>query len=177
MENLQEERHKVAQELATKDGHAWETLSPELVSAYLHNADLVIREEAQSSVAMVDGKPVYTCDRCQDTAYFGGGRCLECNPMGLSVEEVHPPKELIVDIPEIIPDSTMAIGDDSALAKKEAEDKAELEAEEARKTRPLKPSEYRCSKCSKPGKTVIHMLQKSGKGIGTKHKEFTVVND
>lgn len=43
-----------------------------------------------------------------------------------------------------------------------------------RATRVLKPSEYRCRKCSKPGKTVIHMVKKNGKGIGTKHAEFKV---
>ncbi len=48
------------------------------------------------------------------------------------------------------------------------------EDEAKRKARPLKPNEYRCSKCSKPGKTVIHMVQKSGKGVGTKHLEFKV---
>ncbi len=38
--------------------------------------------------------------------------------------------------------------------------------------RELKPNEYQCSKCSKPGKPIIH--RKSGKGIGHKHQEFKV---
>ena len=46
--------------------------------------------------------------------------------------------------------------------------------EERRSTRELKPNEYRCSKCSKPGKTAIHILKKDGKGIGHKHLEFKV---
>ncbi len=41
-------------------------------------------------------------------------------------------------------------------------------------TRVLNSNEYRCGKCSKPGRTIIHMLQKSGKGIGHKHQEFKV---
>ncbi len=56
----------------------------------------------------------------------------------------------------------------------ESRAEAEAVAQEVRATRPLKPNEYRCSKCSKPGKTVIHMLKKDGKGIGTKHLEFKV---
>ena len=47
-----------------------------------------------------------------------------------------------------------------------------IEAEGKRATRALRPNEYRCTKCSKPGKTIIHVVQKSGKGVGTKHLKF-----
>ena len=36
------------------------------------------------------GKPIYTCPLCEDKAYIGDKRCLECNPVGLPVEQVHP---------------------------------------------------------------------------------------
>ncbi len=49
---------------------------------------------------------------------------------------------------------------------------AEAAKEIIRSTRELKPSEYRCSKCSKPGKTVIHMLKKGGDGKDIGHKHY-----
>ncbi len=70
---------------------------------------------------------------------------------------------------------------EKAAAKADADEKARLELElrqteegkeAVRQNRELKPSEYRCTKCSKPGKTIIHMVKKNGKGIGTKHLEF-----
>ncbi len=65
--------------------------------------------------------------------------------------------------------------DNIEAAKKVIETKEkEAAAEQLRATRVLKPNEYRCSKCSKPGKTVIHMVKKDGKGVGTKHLEFKV---
>ena len=50
----------------------------------------------------------------------------------------------------------------------------EVAKELIRAIRELKPNEYQCSKCSKEGKPIIHMLQKSGKGIGHKHLEFKI---
>ncbi len=65
--------------------------------------------------------------------------------------------------------------DNIEAAKKAIEAKGkEAAAEKVRATRPLKPNEYRCGKCSKPGKTVIHMVKRNGKGIGTKHLEFKI---
>ncbi len=67
-----------------------------------------------------------------------------------------------------VDDEIAAKAEAEALAKKEAGEKAEAD----KATRVLKANEYRCSKCSKPGKTIIHILQKSGTGIGHKHREF-----
>ena len=148
------ERKTVAQELAVKDGHNWEMLSPEMVSAYLHNADQAIEERSRPPVDEVNPKPAYTCDLCQDKAYIGDRCCLECNPMGLPAEEVYP----------------------QIVGKAEAR-QTEEGKEAIRQNRKLGPNEYRCLKCSKPGKTIIHMLQKGGKGVGHKHKDFKVAKD
>jgi len=88
------ERHNIAQELAAKDEQDFETLSEVMTNAYLHNADLVIEERTRPPVDEVTGKPLYSCDRCQDKAYVGEKPCLECNPMGLPAEQVYPQQEL-----------------------------------------------------------------------------------
>ena len=245
------DRFIVAKELAIKDGHDWENLSGEMRESYQHNADLVIAE--QLAIKDKDGDvvgSVFDCPRCKDQAYIGDTRCMECNPVGLSVEEVHPRlaslmisnikvgdvcavlapnrQALIATINNLVDSAQLRGGEGKVylhveLAGKqlgcegssadyvtevdvpyqsvpctcgnpqhwlikyeeEADEKSaaeasakkaeeELAVEQVRAARPLKPSEYRCSKCSKPGKTIIHMVKKDGKGIGTKHKEFKV---
>ena len=197
-----EDRTNVAQELAARDGRSWEGLSPGMVNAYLHNADVFIEQRNRPPVDEFTGKPVYTCDKCQDKAYFAGKRCPECNPMGLPAAQVHPQVESRPDDSEEGEKIGDFMGDGEAdiqkvahnlyelqqekvaaeaLAKKEVEEAEARQTEEGkeaiRQNRELTPSEYRCSKCSKPGKTVIHILQKSGKGIGQKHLEFAVKDD
>ncbi len=178
------DRLTVAEELATKDGHAWEQLSEVMLNAYLHNAELVIEERNRSTPDPISGKPIYACEQCHDHAYIRGMPCRECNPVGLPVEQVHPGKLTLDNIDEAIDtlkkegkDPRYTTEDDdlteeemkaAAQAKKEAEEAAEA----VRATRELRPNEYRCSKCSKPGKTVIHMVKKDGTGIGTKHLGF-----
>lgn len=200
------DRFIVARELAEKDGHKWETLGDIMVNAYLHNADLVIAERGRPVADLVTGKPLYTCERCQDKAYIHGKPCSECNPVGLPVEQVHPHvkheevgkvvsitegedrldvvaelttegAEKLVEIGMVVEangDEGFPINKDVPADFKIPPYTKEMSDEAKQQSRVLKPSEYQCSKCSKPGRTVIHILQKSGKGIGHKHQEFKI---
>ena len=139
------DRFIVAKELAEKDGAGWDKLSQVMRNAYLHNADLVIQERNPTPVESDTGKPIYTCDRCKDKAYLGDKPCLECNPRGLPVEEVHPKGELIL----VSPDEFIK---QHPLKKPEA------------KERQPKPGEYYCARCNTPHR-------KTSK-IGKKHLGF-----
>jgi len=142
-------RNDVALEQCKKDGREWEELNEVLANAYLHSADLVIQEvERAAEVNPETGESIYTCSKCKDKAYIDGKPCQECNPVGLPAEEVHPPKS-----------------ENQGNGESDTEEEAELH----RATRELLPTEYRCSKCSSPGKTVIH--RESSKD-GQKHLEF-----
>jgi len=49
----------------------------------------------------LEGEPTYTCPLCKDKAYTGEKRCLECNPVGLPVEKVHPKIEAVGRVVEV----------------------------------------------------------------------------
>ena len=167
------EREKVAKELAEKDGAGWEGLNEIMKNAYLHNADLVIQERNPTPVESDTGKPIYTCDRCKDKAYLGDKPCLECNPRGLPVEEVHPvllievkhqgmPIGEVVEVKERedgLDVVAKLIPEGSDLLKKIGMIAGEPEAPES----PLepKPSEYHCTRCN--------TLHRKTSNIGQKH--------
>ncbi len=207
-----ETRTTIAIAMAKKDGHDWDKLSEEWRNSYLHNADTDI--ETRSAVpVIVDGVVVTAvCKRCNDQGYIDGKPCLECNPVGLPADVVHPhvKHEVVEEGKEPDGDPRLVnlcdscqqalpscehdkiefgdgVGNDNVIScdgftptkpkylivkPKQLPEAREL----VNSTRALNSNEYRCSKCSKPGKPIIHMLQKSGKGIGHKHQEFKVVD-
>lgn len=152
-----EKRLEVAQELAAKDGQDWETLDEVMHNAYLHNADGAIAERSQVAEGKEPGAPViYVCDVCKDEAYIGGKPCYDCNPRGLTKEEVHPAKLII---PEALPDKTIKETADIAR-----EILAEAPAEEKPEPPEPKPGQYLCAKCNVP-----HRVSSK---IGTKHLKY-----
>lgn len=90
---------KVARELAAKSGISFDNIPATDImrNAYLHNAEEAIKDRRMKSGPTGVERPAFTCPRCQDKAYIGGERCQECNPMGLSVDEVHPGAVVEVD--------------------------------------------------------------------------------
>lgn len=85
------DRRQVAEELAVKDGQQWEGLDEVMQSAYLHNADeAIIDRETPAAVREAPAETLYTCPDCKDKGWRDNKKCMECNPRGLAVEELHP---------------------------------------------------------------------------------------
>lgn len=83
---------KVARELAVASGISFDDLAETDImrGAYLHNAEEAIKDRQGIEAAAAKTVAVVTCPRCQDKAYIGENPCMECNPLGLPVEQVHP---------------------------------------------------------------------------------------
>ncbi len=207
---MSEDRTKVAMDMAARAGADWETMDQVIRNAYLHNADVDIQTRAAMPVEKGGTAVSFTCKVCGDQAYIGGKPCVECNPVGLPAEQVHPgavKEETAVAIGHVnlcdfcslaLP-SCDSVGvefgdgegndnvikcdtysptksDEPTPEEIAAKVAKEADLENRKATGELGPNEYRCGKCSKPGRTVIHILQKSGKGIGHKHQEFKIVS-
>ncbi len=86
---MTEKRLQIAQELAGKGDIPWESLSPSMVEAYLHNADGAIAE-SEANVTPVKGskESPFACLKCKDATVKDGKPCQECNPRGLPKAEV-----------------------------------------------------------------------------------------
>ncbi len=161
------DRFTVAKEMAEKNGYNWDGLDEVMRNAYLHNADLVIAEREAVPVVVDGVKVVVVCKICQDKAFIGSKPCPECNPVGLSVDKVHPHMAAVEETGKPDPSEEEL----KALARKEAEEaKAKAQLEGVGKPRALKPSEYICSKCSQP--PDIEIIHRANSGIGKKHQEF-----
>ena len=91
-------KEQVAHELASKDGCVFDDQTEVMKNAYLHNAEEAIKDRAEVAVNPVTGKAGFTCQRCEDKAYIDGKKCLECNPVGLPAEQVHPGAIVVADI-------------------------------------------------------------------------------
>ena len=92
-------KEQVAHELASKDGCVFDDQTEVMKNAYLHNAEEAIKDRAgPDAVNPVTGKTGFTCQRCEDKAYIDGKKCLECNPVGLPAEQVHPGAIVVADI-------------------------------------------------------------------------------
>ena len=155
------DRFIVAKELAEKDGAGWEGLNEIMKNAYLHNADLVIQERNPTPVESDTGKPIYTCDRCKDKAYLGDKPCLECNPVGLSVEQVHPKGEDSIIVEELVEPEPLAVEEMVAIP-----EPPEPPPPDTNTGVELKPGEYFCLKCD-------NKIHRSSSKIGQKHQPFS----
>ncbi len=155
------ERLERAQELARAEKVEWDRLSDSTKQAFLHNADVALAcENPPEGTDPKTGEPIYACPKCKDQAYVKGNPCLECNPVGLPTEQVHPIVDEILksgadDSSETI-DST-AVGASGTPATVFPEEKPPKE----KPVRKPGKGEYLCSKCNS-----IHRAESA---IGKKH--------
>ena len=95
-------RVAIAREMAVKDGQEWDKLTQVMTNAYLHNADLVIKQTilvtSQPEVPVVKK---FVCPVCKDTGKVGPRFCYECNPTGLR-EDIIRPEPVAEEVPEVV---------------------------------------------------------------------------
>ncbi|KKN38862.1 hypothetical protein LCGC14_0749170 [marine sediment metagenome] len=126
-----------------------------------------VSEEAFKEPEKVDPRLVNLCDTCSLNIAECGAPDVEYGD-GVGNDNV-------INCYTYSPTESTGPTAEEVAAKEAAVAKA-AELELRKSTGQLGPNEYRCGKCSKPGRTVIHILQKSGKGIGHKHQEFKIVD-